>query len=75
MDCLTTVDINFVIDLLNRLPSSISLGAALCGIQSDVITEYYTDDEIDVLKSLFTGSFAMDYPLDVRQALDRVSIV
>lgn len=75
MGNLTQIDINLVLTLFDRLPSAMGVGAVLSGLHSDVLSEYYTDEELIFLRSLFTGSYAGDYSPEARQALDRIRML
>lgn len=75
MGNLTQVDINFVLTLFDRLPAYMGVGTVLSGLHSDMLSEYYTDEEIIFLKSLFVGPYAGDYSPEVKGALDRLKLL
>lgn len=75
MGNLTQLDINFVLTLFDRLPSYMGVGTVLSGLHSDMLSEYYTDEEIIFLKSLFVGPYAGDYSPEVKGALDRLKLL
>jgi len=72
---LNLLDISFAASLFNRLPSSLSVGSVLCGLHSELLSQYFSEEEVMFLKSLFRGSYAVDYSPEARKALDRIRML
>lgn len=75
MNNLSLIDISLAASLFSRLPASLSVGSVLCGLHSEMLSEYFSEDEVMFLKSLFSGSYALDYSPEARQALDRIRML